>query len=95
LLTPANVRAAQFIEHSPEGARTVDVDKRHRFTFVPEPQDAPGDDTVPHQSGAGPSGKVRQIFTTSGYRHQESYQDKSMVLLTRYCIVKIVQGLTQ
>jgi pimeloyl-ACP methyl ester carboxylesterase len=95
LLTPANIKAARFVEHSQDGARTVEVDKRHRFTFAPEPQDAPGDDTVPHQSGAGPGGKVRQVFITHGYRHQESFKDSNMVLLTRYCIVKIVQGMTQ
>jgi pimeloyl-ACP methyl ester carboxylesterase len=93
LLTAANVKAARFVEHSPEGARTVEVDKRCKLTFAPEPQDSPGDDTVPHQSGAGPFGKVRQVFTTRGYHHQGSFKDSRMILLTRYCIVKIVQGL--
>jgi hypothetical protein len=94
-LTAGSIRRANFVGHSADGARTVEVDERCKLTFVPEPQDAPGDDTVPHQSGAGPSGKVRALFTTQGYRHQESYQDSSMVLLTRYCILKIVQGLRQ
>jgi pimeloyl-ACP methyl ester carboxylesterase len=95
LLTPANIRAARFIGHAPGGERTVEVGGHHRFTFSPEPQDAPGDDTVPRQSGVGPLGKVRQVFSTRGYRHQESFKDNDMVLLTRYCIVKIVQELKQ
>jgi hypothetical protein len=95
LLTPANIRAARFIGHAPDGERTVEVDGHHRFTFAPEPQDAPGDDTVPRQSGAGPDGKVRQVFGTCGYRHQESYKDGDVVVLTRHCIVKIVQELKQ
>jgi pimeloyl-ACP methyl ester carboxylesterase len=95
VLTPANVRAARFIGHAPDGERTVEVEGHHRFTFAPEPQDAPGDDTVPRQSGAGPAGKVRQVFGTRGYRHQESFKDGDVALLTRYCIVKIVQELKQ
>jgi hypothetical protein len=60
---------------------------------VPEPQEAPGDDTVPLQSGAGPSSHVSLVFPTRGYGHQESFQDSNMILLTRHLIVKIVQGL--
>jgi pimeloyl-ACP methyl ester carboxylesterase len=95
VLTAANVKAARFVEHSQNGERNVLVDQRCRLTFAPEPQDTPGDDTVPHQSGASPIGKVRQVFVTRGYRHQESFKDSDMVLLARYCIVKIIQGVKQ
>jgi pimeloyl-ACP methyl ester carboxylesterase len=94
-LSTANIAGAKFVEQSNDGARTVDVEQRCRLTFAPEPQDAAGDDTVPHQSGAGPAAKARQAFPTRGYRHQGSYQDGSMVLLTRYCILKIVQTVGQ
>lgn len=90
-LTAANIAAAAFVGQSDDGARTIEVEKRYKLTFTLDPQDAAGDDTVPHQSGAGPTTKVRKVFPTRGYRHQGSYQDSTMVLLTRYCILKIVQ----
>jgi pimeloyl-ACP methyl ester carboxylesterase len=90
-LTAANIAGAGLIEQAVDGARTVEVEKRHRLTFAPEPQDAAGDDTVPHQSGAGPATKVSQVFPTRGYRHQSSFQDHNILLLSRFCIVKIVQ----
>jgi pimeloyl-ACP methyl ester carboxylesterase len=92
-LTATNIKAGKFVEQSPDGTRTVEVEKRCKLTFTVEPQDTPGDDTVPRQSGSGPAQKVRQVFPTRGYRHQGSFKDNSMVLLTRYCILKIVQGL--
>jgi hypothetical protein len=81
------------VEHAPDGARIVEVEGKYRLRFAPELQDAPGDDTVPQQSGAGPADHVALVFPTRGYGHQESFQDSNMVLLTRHLIVKIVQGL--
>lgn len=92
-LSWSNVRAARFVEHTEDGARVVEVEGSYRLRFQPEPQDAPGDDTVPAQSGAGPAGEVAQVFPTRGYCHQNSFEDSNMVLLTRHLIVKIVQGL--
>jgi pimeloyl-ACP methyl ester carboxylesterase len=92
-LTWANLQKAKFIEHGLDGARIVEVEGKYRLRFVPEPQDAPGDDTVPLQSGAGPADHVTLVFPTRGYGHQESFQDSNMILLTRHLIVKIVQGL--
>jgi pimeloyl-ACP methyl ester carboxylesterase len=92
-LTWANLQKAKFIEHSHDGARIVEVEGRYRLKFVPEPQEAPGDDTVPLQSGAAPASHVSLVFPTRGYGHQESFQDSNMILLTRHLIVKIVQGL--
>lgn len=90
-LTAANVVDAQFLGHTPEGRRLVLVDGKTELHFEPEQQDARGDGTVPRQSGAGPEGKVRQVFATRGYGHQDSYNNEDMVLLTLRLIVKIVQ----
>jgi pimeloyl-ACP methyl ester carboxylesterase len=93
-LTWSNIKQARFVRHAHEGgARTVEVEGRYQLVFEPEPQDAPGDDTVPQLSGAGPEKHVKQCFPTQGYRHQESYKDGNMILLTRHLIVKIVQGI--
>jgi hypothetical protein len=61
------------------------------MTFKPEPGDTRGDGTVPCQSGAGPAGKVRQLFETRGYDHQGSYNNHDMLMLTLHLIVKIAQ----
>jgi hypothetical protein len=92
LLTPANVNSAQFHSQSAQGARSVRIDN-HSLSFEPQEQDTRGDGTVPKQSGAGPAGKVRQLFETRGYSHQGSCHDDAMLMLTHYLIVKIVQGM--
>lgn len=89
-LSAANVAGAQYLAHTPEG-RLVLVDGRTELHFEPEPQDARGDGTVPHQSGAGPAGKVRQAFGTQGYDHQGCYNNEDMVLLTLRLVVEIVK----
>jgi len=61
------------------------------FHFFPGDQDALGDGTVSQQSGAGPQGKVRRIFRTSGYDHQRSYADVHMLRLTHHLIACIAQ----
>lgn len=94
-MTAGNIRDAQFLVHDPDGARTVEVEGSFVLTFAVEPQESTGDETVPHQSAAGPSGKVKQLFATRGYRHQESYTKSDTLLLTRYCIVKLVQEIEQ
>jgi len=90
-LTPANVASAQFLGHTQEGLRLVLVDGKSELHFEPEQQDAKGDGTVPHQSGSGPAGKVKQVFATRGYDHQGSYKNDDMLMLTLRLIVKIVQ----
>jgi pimeloyl-ACP methyl ester carboxylesterase len=92
VLTPGNVRKAKFISQSTDGVREVEVEGRHRLFFRTWMQDAPGDDTVPRQSGSGPAPHVRQIFATHGYGHQDGFQQSDVLLLTRHLIVKIVQG---
>lgn len=93
VMTPANIRKARYLVHEPDGARTVEIDDKSILTFAIEPQESRGDDTVSYQSAGGPRGKVKQLFPTRGYRHQESYKHPDSLLLTRYCIVKLVQEL--
>jgi pimeloyl-ACP methyl ester carboxylesterase len=93
VLTPSNLEQAKYISHAADGSRTVEIEGRVRLQFRPWPEDVAGDDTIPQQSGAAPAGRIKQIFATGGYRHQDSYRDSEMVLLTRHLIVKIVQGI--
>lgn len=90
-LTAANLAGAQYIGQTFRGQRRVLVEGKTELHFEPEPQDARGDGTVPHQSGAGPTGKVKQVFVTGGYDHQGSYINDSMLMLTLRLIAKIVQ----
>lgn len=92
-VTAANIRSAKCLNHGPDGSRKVEVEGRMVLTFSVEQQESTGDDTVPDQSGAGPKGKVKALFATHGYRHQESYKHRDSILLTCYCIVKAVQEL--
>jgi pimeloyl-ACP methyl ester carboxylesterase len=94
-LTASNIQDARFLANDPDGARTVEVEGKFVMTFAVEPQESAGDDTVPHQSAAGPGGKIKLLFATRGYRHQESYKHWSTLVLTRYCIVKLVQEIAK
>jgi pimeloyl-ACP methyl ester carboxylesterase len=91
VLTPANVKQAQYLGHTKAGGRRVAVESKTELYFEPDQQDCAGDGTVPAQSGAGPGEKVKQLFKTSGYSHQGAFNDRSMQQLTQYLIVKIVQ----
>lgn len=90
-LTPAILTAARYIGQSETGQRRVLVEGKFELRFAPDIQDARGDGTVPHQSGAGPAGKVKQVFATEGYDHQGSYNNEHMLMLTLRLITKIVQ----
>jgi pimeloyl-ACP methyl ester carboxylesterase len=92
-MTATNIQGAKFVAHAPDGARKVEIEGKAVLVFSVGQQESAGDDTVSHWSGAGPSGKVKQLFATHGYRHQESYKHHDTILLTCYCIVKIVQEL--
>lgn len=94
-LTSANIRHARYLVHEPDGARTVEIEGRRVLTFAIEPQEARGDDTIARGSAEIPNDKVRQVFPTRGYRHQESYLHPDTLLLTRYCVVKLVQELAK
>lgn len=73
------------------GGRKVESEKGLIVELQPSVQDAEGDGTVPAQSGAAPEGKVRQVFRTQGYSHQESYITPEMLSLTQHLIVKLMQ----
>lgn len=90
-LTPANLTAAQYVGQSVTGQRKVLVEGKTELRFALDRQDARGDGTVPHQSGAGPTGKVRQVFATEGYDHQGSFNNEHMLMLTLRLVTKIVQ----
>lgn len=91
VLTPANIRAGKLIAYGKDGAREIEVEGGVRLSFSVWPQDANGDETLPVQSGAGPTHHIRQIFAPAGFRHQDSFHHEDMLLLTRHLIVKIVQ----
>ncbi|MES2163133.1 MAG: hypothetical protein V4476_18410, partial [Pseudomonadota bacterium] len=74
------------------GGRNVETEVGTIVGLQPAVQDAPGDGTVPAQSGAGPEGKIRQVFRTQGYSHQDSYSSPDMLSLTLHLIVKLVQN---
>jgi pimeloyl-ACP methyl ester carboxylesterase len=92
VLTPNNVRQAKLGRRDNDGSRSVEVEGRCTLKFRTWLQDAPGDDTVPAQSGEGPRGRVGQMFRTSGFSHQQSYQHADVLLLTQYLIAKIAQN---
>jgi pimeloyl-ACP methyl ester carboxylesterase len=95
VLTTANVSKARFERNADAGARRVDIEPGCTICFQPEPPEASGDRTVPHQSGAGPAGKIEHLFETRGYDHQGSYNndDMLMLMLTLRLVVRIVQGM--
>jgi hypothetical protein len=94
VLTPANLTAARYIGDTNTGQRRVLVEGKAELRFAPDQQDARGDGTVPHQSGAAPAGKVKQVFATEGYDHQGSYNNEHMLMLTLRLITKIVQEIS-
>lgn len=94
LVTAANVNSARYLGHTATGQRRVRVEGKAELLFELEEQDVRGDGTVPHQSGTGPKGKVKQVFATQGYDHQGSYNHPDMLMLTLRLIVKIVQEIT-
>jgi pimeloyl-ACP methyl ester carboxylesterase len=94
VVTAANIDAGRFLGHTAFGQRRVLLEGKADLLFELEEQDARGDGTVPHQSGTGPSGKVKQVFATQGYDHQGSYKHPDMLMLTLRLVVKIVQEST-
>ena len=93
VFTESNVRGAATADYTPTGGRRVRVEGRTDLNFVPARQDVAGDDTVPHQSGAGPRGKVSQLFDIRGFDHQGAFNSDAILMLTQHLIVKLVQKL--
>lgn len=93
-LTTSNVANARFLGRTADAHRRVLIEGKAELSFTPDVQDARGDGTVPHLSGAGPVGKVKQVFPALGFDHQESYNNNDMLMLTLRLIVKIVQEMS-
>lgn len=93
VFTESNIKAANWTGYGPSGGRRVRVEGRSDLHFVPARQDVAGDGTVPHQSGAGPRGKVSQLFDVRGIDHQGAYNNDAILMLTKHLIVKLVQKL--
>jgi len=91
VLTPANVAAATSVAASSGTRRRVRVESTSIVEFELDPQDAAGDGTVSHLSGAGPAGKVKGLFAPGGIDHQNAFNDERMLMLTLRLVVKIVQ----
>jgi pimeloyl-ACP methyl ester carboxylesterase len=91
VFTEANVRSAVQAGYGPTGGRRVRLENRTDLHFVPARQDVAGDGTVSHQSGAGPRGKVAQMFDIRGFDHQGAFNFEANLLLTHHLIVKLVQ----
>ena len=91
ILTPANLASARYIGQSTTGQRRVLIEEKTELRFAPDQQDTRGDGTVPYQSGAWPTGRVKQVFAMAGYEHQGSYKNEHVLMLTLRLITKIVQ----
>jgi hypothetical protein len=94
VFTESNLRGAVGIGYDSTGGRRVRVEGRTNLHFVPARQDVAGDGTVPHQSGAGPRGKVGQLFDVRGFDHQGAFNNDAVLMLTQHLIVKLVQKLS-
>lgn len=94
VLTDANLRAALPLGYRKTVGRRVEIEGKTELGFIPATQDAGGDGTVPQQSGAGPSGKVRQLFEMRGLDHQEAFNNEAVLLLTQHLTVKLVQEMS-
>jgi pimeloyl-ACP methyl ester carboxylesterase len=93
VFTESNLRGAVATGYVSSGGRRVRVEAHTNLHFVPARQDVAGDGTVPHQSGAGPRGKVGQLFDVRGFDHQGAFNHDAVLLLTHHLIVKLVQKL--
>jgi pimeloyl-ACP methyl ester carboxylesterase len=93
VFTDANLRKATLTGYRATVGRRVKVEGKTALEFVPARQDIGGDGTVPVQSGAGPRGKVRQLFEIRGVDHQDVFNNEDVLLLTQHLVVKLTQKL--
>jgi pimeloyl-ACP methyl ester carboxylesterase len=93
VFTESNLRGAALTGYRETVGRRVKVEGRTALDFVPARQDVAGDGTVPPQSGAGPRGKVKQLFEIRGLDHQETFNNEAVLLLTQHLVAKLVQEL--
>jgi pimeloyl-ACP methyl ester carboxylesterase len=93
VFTEANLRGATLTGYRETVGRRIKVEGKTALELVPARQDVGGDGTVPIQSGAGPRGKVKQLFEIRGIDHQGAFKDESTLLLTQHLVAKLVQEL--
>jgi hypothetical protein len=93
VFTESNLRGASLAGYRETVGRRVKVESKTTLEFVPARQDVGGDGTVPAQSGAGPRGKIKQLFELRGLDHQEAFNNEAVLLLTQHLVVKLVQEL--
>jgi hypothetical protein len=94
VFTESNLRSAKLTGYREPVGRRVKVEGRAALDFVPARQDIGGDGTVPTQSGAGPLGKVKQLFELRGVDHQEAFNNEAVLLLTQHLVAKLVQEMS-
>jgi hypothetical protein len=93
VFTEANLRKAALMAYRETVGRRVQVEDKTALEFVPARQDVGGDGTVPAQSGAGPRGKIRQLFEIRGIDHQDAFNNEAVLQLTHHLVVKLTQKL--
>jgi pimeloyl-ACP methyl ester carboxylesterase len=93
VFTEANLRQAALMAYRETVGRRVQVEDKTALEFVPARQDVGGDGTVPAQSGAGPRGKIRQLFEIRGIDHQDAFNNEAVLQLTHHLVVKLTQKL--
>jgi hypothetical protein len=94
VFTESNLRSAKLAGYRQTVGRRVKVEDRAALDFVPARQDVGGDGTVPSQSGAGPLGKVKQLFELRGVDHQDAFNNEAVLLLTQHLVAKLVQEMS-
>lgn len=85
-----DLRGGKPLSCTSNGGRNVQVGQSVYFFENASTPSVAGDGTVPERSGAGPAGHVKQLFQTSGYDHQGSYNDEAMLNLTQHLIARLV-----
>jgi pimeloyl-ACP methyl ester carboxylesterase len=91
VFTEGNLRGATLAGYRETVGRRIKVEGRTNLDVVPARQDIGGDGTVPPQSGAGPRGKIKQLFELRGIDHQAAFNNDAALLLTQHLVAKLVQ----
>ncbi|MDC4339873.1 alpha/beta hydrolase [Acinetobacter baumannii] len=75
------------------GIRYISLVSGNLGVFTISNQNAPGDGTVPYQSGCAPlkQAGVKQVFKMTGFDHQGSYNNTQVKRSVLYSIVKIIK----
>lgn len=75
-----------------DGMRYISLSNGLLASFNISKQDAPGDGTVPYQSGIAPGRQnIKQIFSMKGFDHQGAFNNELVRQSTLYSIVKIIK----